>query len=181
VLALLGLTTMMLSTSGVNGQTSDTTTTDTTITTDSNSNSNCTTITDIVCNSDDNDDFSLKALCEAITISELEDDLNEDTWTLFAPNDDAFEALGRQNLDSYVFGNGNGNNNNTDNDNTLTELLLFHLVAGSTKALSANELPCVAGSNLITMANGEDSRTMCEKKDYTCLSKRTIQFRNKST
>jgi len=162
VLSLLGL---MLSSSTlgvVNGQT-----------TVDDTSSNCTTITDIVCNNYDQDGenaadgagvYQLAALCEAITIGELEDDLKEETWTLFAPNDDAFQALGRKNLDSFVFGNWNTTNNVADNtDNALTELLLFHLV-GDNQALAASELPCVAGSNLITMANGENSRTQCEKK-----------------
>merc|ERR1712161_145756 len=61
------------------------------------------------------------------------------------------------------FGNWNTTNNVADNDNALTELLLFHLVGGNT-VLAANELPCVAGSNLIIMANGESSRTHCEQK-----------------
>ena len=135
IIALCGMPTVIV----VNGQ--DVTTT-------------CTPITDILCNDEDNN-YSTKAVCEAIKISELDDDLNEETWTIFAPNDKAFEKLGRQNLDYLVF--------NTSDTVPLVDLLLFHVIPGI--GLSANELPCVAGSNLIEMANGEDSRTLCRRKD----------------
>ena len=135
IIALCGMPTVIV----VNGQ--DVTTT-------------CTPITDILCNDEDNN-YSTKAVCEAIKISELDDDLNEESWTIFAPNDKAFEKLGRQNLDYLVF--------NTSDTVPLVDLLLFHVVPGI--GLSANELPCVAGSNLIEMANGEDSRTLCRRKD----------------
>jgi uncharacterized surface protein with fasciclin (FAS1) repeats len=134
IIALCGMPTVIV----VNGQ--DVTTT-------------CTPITDILCNDEDNN-YSTKAVCEAIKISELDDDLNEETWTIFAPNDKAFEKLGRQNLDYLVF--------NTSDTVPLVDLLLFHVIPGL--VLSTNELPCVAGSNLIEMANGEDSRTLCRKK-----------------
>lgn len=122
----------------------------------STSSSSCLSITDIICH----DDGNLKALCEAINISELNDDLNEDTWTIFAPTDEAFEALGRDNLDSLVgvFGN--------DTDTTvvpLTDLLLFHVVPGL--ALTSDMLPCEAGNNLVEMANGENSRTKCMRNN----------------
>ena len=116
----------------------------------STSSSSCASITAIVCH----DDSNLKALCEAIGISELNDDLNEDTWTIFAPTDEAFEALGRNNLDSLVFGNDTV---------PLTDLLLFHVVPGL--ALTSDMLPCEAGNNLVEMANGETSRTICLKGD----------------
>ena len=135
IIALCGMPTVIV----VNGQ--DVTTT-------------CTPITDILCNDEDNN-YSTKAVCEAIKISELDDDLNEESWTIFAPNDKAFEKLGRQNLDYLVF--------NTSDTVPLVDLLLFHVIPGI--GLSANELPCVAGSNLIEMANGEDSRTLCRRKD----------------
>ena len=109
----------------------------------------CLTITDIICT----EGINLNALCEAITITELNDDLDEDAWTVFAPIDDAFEGLGRDNLDSLVFGNDTV---------ALTDLLLFHIVPGV--SLTSDLLPCEAGNNLLEMANGEDSRTLCENK-----------------
>jgi len=118
---------------------------------DSNSTDteSCESITEILCAEGAN----LKALCEAISISELNDDLAEDTWTIFAPTDEAFEALGRDNLDSLVFGNDTV---------PLTDLLLFHIVPGV--SLTSDLLPCEAGKNLLEMANGYDSRTKCKKK-----------------
>ena len=107
----------------------------------------CSTITEIICDEKSN----LNAVCEAIGISELDDDLEQDTWTVFVPTDDAFEALGRDNLDSMVFGNDTV---------PLTDLLLFHIVPGV--ALTSDLLPCQAGENLLEMANGYDSRTKCE-------------------
>ena len=111
---------------------------------------NCTTITDIVCD-DDND---MKALCEMIQISDLDDDFNEEMWTVFAPKDASFERLGRSNLDSLVFG--------TNNTVPLTSLLLFHVIPNV--AIAYQDLPCAAGSNLIEMGNGKSSRTMCVNK-----------------
>lgn len=109
----------------------------------------CQSITDILCTEGNN----LKALCEAVAISDLSDDLAEDAWTIFAPTDDAFEALGRDNLDSLVFGNDTV---------PLTDLLLFHIVPGV--SLTSDLLPCEAGNNLLEMANGKDSRTLCTGK-----------------
>mmetsp|Transcript_11994 Transcript_11994/g.34363 ORF Transcript_11994/g.34363 Transcript_11994/m.34363 type:complete len:362 (-) Transcript_11994:219-1304(-) len=111
-------------------------------------NSTCSTITDIIC-----DEPNLNAVCEAISMSELDDDLNEDTWTVFVPTDDAFEALGRDNLDFMVLGNDTV---------PLTDLLLYHVVPGV--SLTSDLLPCQAGLNLIEMANGEDTRTKCTAK-----------------
>ena len=106
----------------------------------------CKSITDILCEPG----AGLKALCEAISISELNDDLDEDYWTVFSPTDEAFEALGRDNLDSLVFGNDTV---------PLTDLLLFHIVPGV--SLTSDLLPCEAGLNLLDMANGDESRTLC--------------------
>jgi uncharacterized surface protein with fasciclin (FAS1) repeats len=121
----------------------------------STSATTCTSITDIVCDEEYSNEYNLKAICEAISISELDDDLNEESWTLFAPNDNAFESLGRNNLDYLVF-------NATIDSVPLTDLLLFHIIPGV--GLTSAELPCVAGNNLIEMANGEDSRTLCTMK-----------------
>jgi len=109
----------------------------------------CESITAILCTEGNN----LNALCEAVAISDLSDDLAEDAWTIFAPTDDAFEALGRDNLDSLVFGNDTV---------ALTDLLLFHIVPGV--SLTTDLLPCEAGNNLLEMANGRDSRTLCTGK-----------------
>jgi uncharacterized surface protein with fasciclin (FAS1) repeats len=114
--------------------------------TDSPTGETCVSLADILCA----DGSNLVALCEAIQISELTDDLEDDVWTIFAPTDSAFEALGRDNLDALVFGNDTV---------PLTDLLLFHIVPGV--SLTSDLLPCEAGNNLLEMANGEDSRTLC--------------------
>jgi hypothetical protein len=44
----------------------------------------------------------------------------------------------------------------------LTDLLLFHIVPGV--SLTSDLLPCEAGNNLLEMANGKDSRTLCTGK-----------------
>jgi uncharacterized surface protein with fasciclin (FAS1) repeats len=67
--------------------------------------------------------------------------------TLFVPNDDAFDDLGNA-LDDL-------------SDDDAKKLVLFHFVKG--KALHAEDLPCIAGENLIEMANGIDTRTLCDK------------------
>jgi uncharacterized surface protein with fasciclin (FAS1) repeats len=86
--------------------------------------------------------------CDALEITGLNEQLESDVWTVFAPTDDAFAALGDDNL-AYLY-------NDTA---TLTDLFLFHVIPGV--ELSSSDLPCVAGSNLLTMANGDDTRTLC--------------------
>jgi uncharacterized surface protein with fasciclin (FAS1) repeats len=71
-----------------------------------------------------------------------------DEWTVFAPTDLAFETtLGEDNINWFMNGNDTVQ---------LTHLLLFHVV--STPVLSV-DLVCQQGSNLMTMANGQQSRT----------------------
>lgn len=82
----------------------------------------------------------------------LDDDLSEKEWTVFAPTDSAFDLLGSANLDFLT----NSDNNGTD---ALTSLLLFHVVPG--EAIATTDLECSAGINLLTMANGGQSRTLC--------------------
>jgi hypothetical protein len=85
-------------------------------------------------------------LCDALMDTGLIDDLETDIWTVFAPTNDAFEELGSNTLDTL-----------SNDTAVLTDLLLFHTVAGT--ALKSDDLPCVAGENLITMANGIETRT----------------------
>jgi uncharacterized surface protein with fasciclin (FAS1) repeats len=87
-------------------------------------------------------------LCDAIQLTGLDDDLTMDEWTVFAPTDLAFETtLGEDNINWFMNGNDTVQ---------LTHLLLFHVV--STPVLSV-DLVCQQGSNLMTMANGQQSRT----------------------
>jgi len=75
--------------------------------------------------------------------------LKSGTWTLFAPNNEAFLKLPPDYVDVV-----------TSNNEQLKKLLLFHAVPGT--ALYAEDLPCRAGENLLEMANGKDTRTICE-------------------
>lgn len=87
-----------------------------------------------------------ETLCDALMDTGLIGDMEVDLWTVFAPTNEAFEELGSEVLDSL------------SNDTAiLTDLLLFHTVAGA--ALKSDDLPCTAGDNLILMANGQESRT----------------------
>lgn len=67
----------------------------------------------------------------------------KDVFTVFAPTNEAFEKLPAD-LDSM-------------DSKTLTDLLLFHAVAG--KKVYRDDLVC---QELLEMANGVDSRTFCD-------------------
>lgn len=108
------------------------------------STTNCKSIEQVVC---DNPDFSI--LCGSLKEANLVGALATGTWTLFAPNNQAFLKLPPDFVNAL----------NTDND-VLTQLLLFHAV--SEQILTKDDLPCTAGENLVPMANGKDSRTLCD-------------------
>jgi hypothetical protein len=74
--------------------------------------------------------------------------LETGTWTVFAPINQAFVDLPRQLLDDL-----------DDDLEVLGGVLLFHVVPG--EEIYKDDLPCVAGENLIAMANSKDSRTLC--------------------
>lgn len=88
-------------------------------------------------------------LCGLIGETGLGDDLDGESWTLFAPTNDAFENLPEGYIDSLM--------NNTEG---LTGLLLFHAVAG--ERLNVTQLVC---DSLIEMANGQLSTTVCEQPE----------------
>ena len=96
-------------------------------------------IAEIACT---NDDFS--TLCSAVTAAGLGDTLSGGSWTVFAPTNAAFEALGSELLDTVVNDVG-----------LLTDVLLFHVVD---EPVYSEDLVC---ASLIEMANGQDSRTVC--------------------
>ena len=89
---------------------------------------------DIVCERDD-----LSTLCDLLDRFDLDDALDTGTWTLFAPNNEAF---GRFQGDASQ------------------EILLFHAVGGS--GLREDELVC---NGALTMANGMNSTTICDNND----------------
>ncbi len=65
------------------------------------------------------------------------------TFTVFAPTDDAFAALGQDTIDALL----------ADPD-TLRDILLYHVVSG--QAVNAETAISLAGSS-VTMANGDDT------------------------
>lgn len=99
---------------------------------------------DIVC-----DSVNFESLCDVIHAAGLDDELAGGTWTLFAPTDQAFAEIPSESLQSIL-----------DDAEASTELISYHAVEG--QALSASDLPCVPGENLVTMANGKSTRTLCE-------------------
>jgi len=104
----------------------------------------CKNIDELVCEAPD---FSI--LCGTLEVTGVGESLKSGTWTLFAPNNEAFLKLPPDYVDVV-----------TSNNEQLKKLLLFHAVPGT--ALYAEDLPCRAGENLLEMANGKDTRTICE-------------------
>jgi uncharacterized surface protein with fasciclin (FAS1) repeats len=90
-------------------------------------------------------------LCTALKLTGLDIALETGTYTVFAPTDDAFAALPEGVLAGLI-----------DDVDALTDVLLFHAVADV--AVTSSDLLCgvVADDNLVTMANGKDSRTVCQ-------------------
>ena len=103
----------------------------------------CSTL-DIVCNSEQ---FSL--LCDVIHAADLDEvfgDYNQ-TLTVFAPNDAAFEKLGEAALAFLM---------DPKNLDLLTSILAFHTIED--ELLYSEDLEC---TELLEMTNGYDSRTVC--------------------
>ena len=73
--------------------------------------------------------------------------MSKGKWTLFVPNDDAFDDLGNT-LDDL------------SNDDA-KKPILFHFVQG--KVLHAADLPCITSDNLTEMANGIGTRTIYDE------------------
>jgi len=114
----------------------------------SNSPTGCESIADIICRRED-----LSTLCGQVSSTDtLVEEFFNGNWTLFAPNDNAFERLeldsgGLQALIKYL----------------TMDRLRFHAVED--KALHVNDLVCDVGGNLLKMSNGKNTRTKCDKKD----------------
>jgi transforming growth factor-beta-induced protein len=96
-------------------------------------------------------DFTtLVAALQATGLDATLADLNS-TFTVFAPTDSAFAALGQDTIDSLL----------ADPD-TLSNILLYHVIAG--QAVSAETALSLAGS-MVEMANGDSSTlTISEEK-----------------
>jgi len=99
----------------------------------------CESIADIVCKYSPD----LSELCGFLKKAGLANALSGGSWTVFAPRNGSFNGL---NIDHW-------------SEDRLKRLLLFHVVAN--EELFASDLQCHAPDNLLTMANGFDSRTLC--------------------
>jgi hypothetical protein len=97
--------------------------------------------------------FNSQALCERLRKTGLDGALQTGTWTVFAPTNQAFVSLPRGYLDFL-----------DDDIPELFNTLLFHAVPNQT--LEKDDLPCVAGQNLIVMANTKGTLRCCSV--YTC-------------
>ena len=100
----------------------------------------CQSIAEIACSLED---FS--TLCTAVTQAGLGGALSRGLWTVFAPTNDAFEALPEGTLEAVL----------ADSD-MLVDVLLFHVVAN--KEVFAADLRC---QHLLKMGNDKYSRTVC--------------------
>jgi transforming growth factor-beta-induced protein len=101
---------------------------------------------EIICSREDLD----VAFCSAIKFAGLEDTLSEGNWTVFVPTNEAFLVL-PPNLISSLY---------QDSDK-MSNLVLFHAVHD--EILFQMDLSCEAGdASLLGMANGENSRTLCD-------------------
>merc|ERR1712194_121650 len=112
----------------------------------------CVSIVDLACGSDD-----FETLCSLVSkFDKLASSLSSGTWTVFAPNDEAFASL---------VGDGDGDDLlDVDgiSDSKLKKLLLFHAVEGT--EFHAGDLSCQSNSNLIEMSNGKDVRVKCKNR-----------------
>jgi len=109
----------------------------------------CETIAEMVCGPSSD----LSELCDLVQRAGLADDLSKGSWTVFAPMNGAFEDVENFSKDM------------------LKRLLLFHVVAG--EELYSSNLKCKSPQNLITMANGFDSRTLCNNGRPTYIKGRS--------
>jgi uncharacterized surface protein with fasciclin (FAS1) repeats len=79
------------------------------------------------------------AFCQSLRKTGFDIALSQDTWTVFAPTNEAIVRLGHGALNSISL-------------EELAQVLSFHLVPDRT--LLKEDLPCVAGQNLVKMASG---------------------------
>jgi uncharacterized surface protein with fasciclin (FAS1) repeats len=111
--------------------------------------SNCTEILEILCDNDG--EYPTSMMCEVIKMAEHEDDLGVDTWTIFAPTDDAFASIPPEIINELMGDASIGDMTG------LSDLIAFHAVPGL--ALESTDLMC---DGRTFMANDEFSITVCE-------------------
>lgn len=106
----------------------------------SQSQDGCSAATTLACETE-----GFETLCAAVEAAGLVETLSSGTFTIFAPTNDAFDALPDGALDGLL----------ADTD-ALTNVLLFHVVPETT--VYSTDLVC---TGLVEMGNGKDSRTVC--------------------
>lgn len=110
---------------------------------------------EIICSREDLD----VAFCSAIKFAGLDDTLSEGDWTIFVPTNEAFLLI-PPNLISSLY----------QDPDAMSNLVLFHAVRD--QILYQMDLSCVAGdASLLEMANGEDSRTLCDTNSIPTFQK----------
>jgi uncharacterized surface protein with fasciclin (FAS1) repeats len=101
----------------------------------------CKTINEVICSDPD-----LQNFCGLITATGNEDVFDqEEGLTVFVPNNSAvtsFDFLSALEAED------------------LNEIVLYHVHEGK-KPVTTDKLPCEAGSNMLAMKSGKDSRTVC--------------------
>ena len=107
---------------------------------------NCSTIVEIICDADNN--LTTETLCDAIRLAGLEDDIDTDTFTLFAPTDEAFGSLPENVVSELLDG---------DDIRGLIDLLAYHTVPE--RNVLTTDLKC---DSRIFMGNEDYSVTICE-------------------
>jgi transforming growth factor-beta-induced protein len=101
----------------------------------------------------------LSILCTALQATELDAVLNQaGPFTVFAPTDDAFLALGQNTVAALL--------EESVGLKSLTDILLYHVVPND--SVLADDLVCLGK---LEMANGEATRTLCHSR-----SGRTFQI-----
>ena len=110
--------------------------------------SNCTTIMEYIC--DEDGDFETDVLCTALQMADVGYEMeSESAWTLFAPTNDAFDAIPAGIVNSLM-------GEDADDNTGLIDLLAFHSVG---EVVESSDLFC---DGRLIMANDEFSVTICE-------------------
>lgn len=110
--------------------------------------SNCTTIMEYIC--EDGLDFETDVLCDAIQMAGIQEEFESDAWTLFAPTNEAFNAIPTEIVNSLM-------GQDMDDTRGLIDMLAFHSVSGD--IVESSDLIC---EGRLFMANEEFSVTICE-------------------
>ena len=114
---------------------------------DDDNNDNCKSITEVICDNPNSTDV----LCDILLLAGIDDDLETDTYTVFAPTNEAFDDIPDEVVDLIM---GDPSN---DENRELQNILGLHVHPGV--ALKDTDLKC---DGKILMANEEYTVTICE-------------------